>query len=238
MAKHIEGPILILGFCGHKMAGKDTVAKAVRDLMFNCNGQGYATTEVIMTSFAEPIREIGKIFGFSNEQLNDQSLKEKIVPLWNMTPRKFMQLVGTEMFRNTLDKDCWIKLLQHRIFKITSRYNDGDGRDVLFNGVKYRVPAVVICITDVRFENEAAMIRKMGGYIVRVKRELADTAPVNHASEKEIDNILPDFTIENAVDDLEWFRRVAANEMGKFFTEIGVAIAVDRPMSESPAHPE
>lgn len=63
-------------------------------------------------------------------------------------------------------------------------------------------PGVMIC-TDVRFLNEAALIRDAGGTLIRVKNDRVTSD--GHASETEQDLILCDKTIENhgTLEDLE-----------------------------------
>ena len=98
---------LIIGLTGHAKSGKDTLAGAL--WTYAALGKQFkgGRTEWHKLAFADGIRKIGKIFGFTEEQMTNQELKETFVhPVWNITPRVFMQRVGSEMFRNHLDKDC------------------------------------------------------------------------------------------------------------------------------------
>jgi hypothetical protein len=61
-----------------------------------------------------------------------------------------------------------------------------------------------VVITDVRFENEASMIKSMGGQLWRVKR--AGVGPVNdHVSESELDGCKVDqiFVNNGTLEDLK-----------------------------------
>ena len=142
-------------------------------------------------AFADPIRDIGEIFGFTRVQMTDRKLKETEDPFWGFSPRTFMQKVGTEMFRNCLRDDIWIKLLERRIKDLDN---------------KLGVDPSMIFITDVRFPNEAEAIKKMGGYIIKIKREGFSKAGENlHPSEKFIDQMEADCVIENKAKDAdEW----------------------------------
>lgn len=100
--------------------------------------------------FARPIKESAKrIFGFTEEQVNG-SLKEEIDKYWGFSPRWAIQQIGTDLFRENIDKDVWIKSLKRRIKKF-----DKD----------------LIVITDARFPNEVDAIRELGGIVFRIKRE-------------------------------------------------------------------
>jgi pantothenate kinase len=80
-----KGPIVI-GICGKAGVGKDTLG----DYIQKKHGD-----RVIKISFAEPIKQIGMIFGFHANQLYDQTLKEVKDDFWGISPREFMQFVGT-----------------------------------------------------------------------------------------------------------------------------------------------
>lgn len=188
-------PYLLIGITGPAKSGKDTAVNAFMNYL--------GTTSASSLAFADPIREIGTIFGFTNEQLTNQFMKETMDTFWNITPRKFMQLVGTELFRNNIDKDCWIKLASLRINKL----------------IKHNPLTKVIFITDVRFENEVNFIKshdgKNGnplGVIFKINRPSLknDSAMYAHASETYIDNIKLngkyDACIENIYETVEEYK--------------------------------
>ena len=94
--------------------------------------------------------------------------------------RRLLQWWGTE-FRRAQDQDFWVKKAEVFAFRAMSR-----GQAPVF--------------TDVRFPNEAEMIRKNGGVIVRITAPLRTrerrlgTLPPEHASEVEMDAIDVDYT--------------------------------------------
>lgn len=100
--------------------------------------------------------------------------------LCGITPRQAMQTLGTEWGRDLIHQDLWVTLWKASVEKIG-------------------MP--VVC-DDVRFANEAAAIRKMGGIIVRIDR--STTRESDHRSETEMDSIRPDRLCRNlgSVDDL------------------------------------
>ena len=129
---------VIIGLSGKKRSGKDTVADFLVDQ--------YAFTKM---PFAEPIKvSASLIFGFTDEQLYG-GLKEKEDDFWGFTPRWAMQMVGTDLFRDQIDPDVWVKSMQRRIARSSRRR---------------------IVISDVRFPNEAQVIKEMGGYVARIRR--------------------------------------------------------------------
>lgn len=161
---------MIIGITGHKYNGKDTIGEYLTKYSYIC------------LSFAEPIKVICKIlFGFSVNQLFGNE-KELIDPYWNITPRRAMQYIGTDLLRDQLGKlvpigqDIWIEVLRKKI--------------------KDLGPKALIVITDVRFDNEVKFIKQMGGIIWRVTRPILEISD-NHESEKSIDNLPVDHEILN-----------------------------------------
>lgn len=92
----------------------------------------------------------------------DGDLKEVPSPaLSGCSPRHAMQTLGTEWGRMCLSPSFWVDVWRHAAAGI-----DGP-----------------IVVDDVRFANEAAAIRDMGGVIVKVARP--GVARMSHASEQE-----------------------------------------------------
>ena len=127
----------IVGFAGKKRSGKDTAGDAIAN-------RGYKPI-----AFADPIKETCQnIFRFSNEQIYG-SRKAEEDPFWGFSPRWAMQTIGTEMFRQHIGQDVWVKSLLARI--------DDSSHD------KWAV-------TDVRFPNEVKQLQKVGAEVVYIKR--------------------------------------------------------------------
>lgn len=146
----------LIGLTGKARSGKDTVAKMLQD--------GRA---VKLISFAEPIRDaLRGMIGLTDEHFHG-SLKE--VPLgWiDKSPRQLMQTLGTQWGRELVDDQLWIKLAQKNI-------------------LNYLSLGVNVVVTDVRFENEAKLIRDMGGFVWHVKRDGVQ-AVAAHASEAGVE---------------------------------------------------
>jgi len=122
----------LIGIHGPLNGGKDTAANYI---------QAKHPEQFGRYAFAQPIKQASIVmFGFTKEQLEDRVLKETVDPFWDFTPRKAMQLLGTEYGRDLLRKDLWIKRAELEHIK-NVKINRGT------------------IITDVRFENEAEWIR-------------------------------------------------------------------------------
>lgn len=84
------------------------------------------------------------MFGWTREQLEDYDFKETPEPITGKTPRVILQLMGTDFGRDMLHPELWLRLLAADIERMTAS-------------------GITPVITDVRFENEAAFVRNLGG---------------------------------------------------------------------------
>lgn len=93
--------------------------------------------------------------------------------------RRLMQILGTEVGRNLFDPDLWVKLAKRQL---ESTLSVGD-----------------VVVTDVRFPNEARLVRGYGGILVRVERP--GFGPVNeHVSDRASERWAYDRRIDNDAD--------------------------------------
>jgi hypothetical protein len=149
----------LIGIMGRAGAGKDSVASMIAQMY---NYQIY--------HFADPLKKAcSAAFGISLDHFHDRHLKEEVNEYWNMSPREMAQLVGTECFRDQIDPNFWIMraYLEYRA-AIASGF-----------------PGFIIA--DVRFQNEADMIFKNGGFLIEVLRpNLEEVGVKNHRSEAGI----------------------------------------------------
>lgn len=159
---------LVVGLLGHAGVGKDSATSYLVD-----------TVDAEAISFAAPLKRIASIVGFSKSQLTDRTLKETPDEFWGISPRQFLQMCGTEMFRKVWREDVWVEMARKTI------------RDLKPYGH-------VIFITDVRFPNEAQMIKDEGGIIVRIERpDNPHAINAQHASESQVDSIPYDMNVLN-----------------------------------------
>lgn len=146
---------MLIGITGRAGAGKDTVA----DYLWESNG-------FIKIAFADALRSAaGHIFGLGLVNFLDRDMKEAEVEYWGMSPRRMLQLLGTEATKPVFGDDIWLK----RWF-------------LSYSAVMNTDPVVV---PDVRFDVEAEAIRRLGGVIVHLTRPGTDLGGVSatHASE-------------------------------------------------------
>ena len=150
--------MIIIGVAGYKGAGKDTIANVLQTSF------GFEKM-----SFAQPIKDIvHDTFGIDKAILSgddgEREFRETSIPEWfYLSPRDMMQKIGMA-FRDNLNKDIWVKVLENKI-KNTKKN---------------------IVIQDVRFENELDMINNYG-FCVGVKRPGYNGDA--HRSEHGLDNV-------------------------------------------------
>jgi hypothetical protein len=141
---------MIIGVCGLIGAGKDTIA----DYLVNIH-------QFRRESFANTLKDaVSSVFGWDRELLegrtrHSREWREQVDPWWaerlgmpDLTPRWVLQYWGTEVVRRGFHDDTWIASLENRLRKTTD--------DVV--------------ISDCRFPNEIAAIKRAGGVVIRVHR--------------------------------------------------------------------
>jgi len=141
---------MIIAISGLIGSGKDTAA----DYLVNLH-------EFRRESFAGNLKDsMCAIFGWDREMLEGRSKssrewREQIDPWWSerlgiphLTPRWILQHVGTDVIRGQFHDDMWLASLENKL-----RKTDDD-----------------IVISDVRFKNEVAMLRKLGAICIEVTR--------------------------------------------------------------------
>lgn len=147
--------------------GKTTVAKALAPY-------GYERI-----SFAQPLRDMLEPFirGLGLEGtswLTSPSLKDEPIPGLNVSSRHLMRTLGTEWGRSCVHPDIWPTIALSRVKKI------------IWGGGS-------VVIDDVRFPNEAVLIKKHGGQLWRVERPDATAASEHPSDTSMADWVLEDF---------------------------------------------
>ena len=148
---------MLLGFAGSAGVGKTTTAEWFVDNL------GY-----VKLSYATPLKvSLSILTGLPLEYFLDIKLKEKEIPGLNgITPRILMQKMGTDFVRNMIDHDFWIWRMRQAISD-NSHHN--------------------IVIDDIRFDNEAQLVRDNGGVVVHLVRDFRSPTKNNdHPSEQQI----------------------------------------------------
>lgn len=165
---------MLIGLAGPKRSGKTLAAEYLAEVY------GFHHD-----SFAAPLRRFAcDVLDLTLHEL--ETLKESPVD-WlddsrddrpQVTPRRFLQLVGTEFGRNLIHPHLWVRACLRRV--------EGQAN---------------VVISDCRFGNEARAIRERGGIVVRLngRGELAD----KHISEVPLHASLVDFEVDNS-GDVRW----------------------------------
>lgn len=171
---------IVLGLHGQPLAGKDTCAQLLAQHGF------------VSVAFADAVRaEISEAWRIDARMLTDRATKEWPLPalaigqcmhaqfVRNMraegldldeprSPRWVMQRWGTE-YRRAQYPHYWVDKV-HRWAH--AQRAAGQHR---------------LCITDVRFFNEAELVRHLGGYVVRVHRPSLPPVPADaHSSDRPV----------------------------------------------------
>lgn len=132
---------ILIGLTGRAGCGKDTAAEHLE--------ADYGFTAM---SFAGPLKKTAAaLFNLPDIYFHSRELKEKPLEDWDgLSPRHILQLLGTEAVRDTFGENFWVKRW----------LNEYSGVPVYSN----------VVVTDVRFNNEAQVIRDIGGIIVHIVR--------------------------------------------------------------------
>ncbi len=129
-------------------------------------------------SFAAPLKKALKAMGVPPHFLDEPLLKKHSVPLFGgKSARELMQTLGTEWGRRMVSENLWVDLAEVAVSNMVT--------PVVFD--------------DLRFENEARMVRNLGGVVVEVTGSIPATSGATggiegHESEAGVE---ADFEIEN-----------------------------------------
>lgn len=182
------GERLVVGFGHKRRRGKDLCGDLAMKLLA---AKGIPARR---DWFAYTLKEMCRtVFGFDDAQLyGDRKFEPD--PFWGITPRRALQLAGTESMRNVFREDIWVKTVEQRAL---------------------RDPNTSVIICDVRFPNEVEGIHRLGGVCVRVDRPTDQIPPATaegedqHASETSLDGFEGwDFVVQNDAGIAELERRV------------------------------
>ena len=98
-------------------------------------------------SYADPLKQFLMDFmGLSREQVFTLEGKETVDPRYGVTPRRIMEAFGTDFIRATTP-NFWVVKMSMRLF--------GTDYDHIF-------------IDDIRFDDEAELVRSLGGRVIHI----------------------------------------------------------------------
>lgn len=137
---------IVIAFAGYIGAGKDTAAANLVEFV---GGAKYLTdmgVRLVSTSFAKPVKEVLKmVYNLDDNDVygyEDRRARER--PHGNMagmSPRRAMQLIATEGFRDLIDYDTWVKHWYRNCYQKAG-------------------PLDILYLTDFRFKNEYRFMRE------------------------------------------------------------------------------
>jgi tRNA uridine 5-carbamoylmethylation protein Kti12 len=117
----------------------------------------------VVMSFASPIKDMLRVF-IKDEYIDTH--KEELIPHIGTTARTLLQTLGTEWGRDTINPDIWVNVMRRK----------------LCHGMFNEYHPVII--DDLRFKNEAEMVRQLDGEVWKVARKGFDSdATDKHISE-------------------------------------------------------
>lgn len=141
--------------------------------------------ETLNNMFEEPV---------TKEELNEYLIK--------LTPRKLLQLIGTECGRDIIHPNIWVNALMSEYKETLPCLCEGIGVCVQPKGYDCEEIRPNWIITDMRFPNELKAIEDRGGVSIRVNRPVHALSQENncgllHPSETALDNATFDYVINN-----------------------------------------
>ena len=160
---------LLIGLTGRARSGKSTAAEHL------------ARTYLLeQYAFADPLRDgLMAIFNLDPTDFEGDR-KEQPLGWLDRSPRQLMQSMGTEWARKTVHPDVWVKLAEQNLDYMSKALGAVLG----------------FVVSDVRFENEADLIRRRGGTVIHILRPNA-LAVNPHISEAGIATNPADLTLPN-----------------------------------------
>jgi hypothetical protein len=164
----------LIGLYSHAPgSGKSTVAVMLQNI---------GLSDFKKLSLAAPLREFcaNLLSALGHDGvvlLRDRDKKEEKIAEIGVSPRQMMQTLGTEWGRSCIHPDLWVMVAEGSIKEQLKL-----GRNVV--------------IDDVRFPNEAEMIRRLGGELWLVDRP-GVVHDGDHASEGALADVLPDEVVRN-----------------------------------------
>lgn len=157
----------IIGITGLANSGKDTTADYIIS----------KDSKFKKISFADPLKKmVINHFGLTYNDVYTTQGKNNFNQFWGMTNREILQKVGTDAMRRGFAFDVWVKLTQL----------------VLKNNIEQDY-----IVADVRFDNQAEMIKRNNGIVIKIIRQNFKISQCTHESQKQIDLNLIDYVLYN-----------------------------------------
>ena len=129
----------LIGLTGKARAGKDTVGARLA-----------SQYGAVVESFAGPLKlMLHAGLGLDPADYQSTEQKEAVIPVYGHSYRYLAQTLGTDWGRERVCQEIWLRAQVARL-------------------AWHRQAGHAVVYTDVRFENEAQMLREIGGIVVHV----------------------------------------------------------------------
>jgi molybdopterin-guanine dinucleotide biosynthesis protein len=179
---------MVIGIIGKKYSGKTTAANFLKEYFIS---KGYS---VQLMAFADALKTMILKAGLCT---HDELYVEK-----TDFSRMILQKIGTDIFRDQVDPDFWVKKLRTAIENLDKQ---------------------IVIIHDIRFKNEANLVIELGrnGKLIKILRNFEDSENKqfkNHRSETEVDSIVCENIIVN--DNLSFFKGMVIDAAKKILENI------------------
>jgi hypothetical protein len=145
----------VIGLHGYAGVGKSTLAKELERLGWT------------RISLSTPIKEMLKAIGLSEDDLANKNSPPALAAFNGKTTRYLLQTLGTEWGRNLVSPTIWVDLAAEKIKRLH------------MEGV------CKVVIDDVRFPEEAEMVRSLGGSVVLIERRGHKNSGITNEAERQ-----------------------------------------------------
>lgn len=174
----------LISIMGKKRAGKDTLTKMLQEFHpYKQVAFADGVWDVLLA--ADPYVDLR--VGWRLSQVVRFHTRDEAKMLYPEI-RRLLQDLGTDGIRNHIGKDTWVQVAEAKL--------DAD-------------PDASFILSDLRFPNEADMVRRRGGLLVKIERAHEDESyGANHVSESYFDQLPYDVLVTNN-SDLNDLRKVA-----------------------------
>ena len=163
--------IKLVALTGAAGSGKSTVAKYLSEGRHSHYG---SNVPFVRTKFSGTLKKMLMQIPNVTVDMIEGELKEEPQELFGgKTPREVMQTLGTEWGRDSVYSKIWLDSWERSVCDLT-----------------------YVVVEDLRYLNEAELVKNRGGEIWRIKRP--DYQCNGHISETEMKGIEPDLTISNS----------------------------------------
>lgn len=117
----------------------------------------------VRIKFADPLKDMLRAIGLTEDQIEGHLKEVPCDLLQGKTPRWAMQSLGTEWARGCIGERFWLDIARRKIALAMAA-------------------GLSVVVDDVRFENEAQVIRELGGLVLGISRNVNVSS--SHVSEK------------------------------------------------------